>query len=840
MRRILPFLTVILTVAAPAQAAGLLIPVEKALPPLAMLDHKVDIAIEDQVAITKIEQTFRNHTDRQLEATYIFPIPKGASVRKFSMWVNGKEVAGELVEADKARQIYTSIVQRTLDPGLLEYMGNNLLKLRVFPVPARGDQKISISYTSIAPSDNGLIEFLYPLKADARAASTLKEFSLKVNLKSQHSLQNIYSPTHAITMVRPNDKEAIIGFEKDQAVLDRDFQLFYALGNKDVEVTALTQRPNANQDGYFMMLLSPRAELSKSQQVPRDMVFVLDTSGSMRGKRMTQARKALQYCLNQLTSGDRFGVLNFATTVNMYTGQLQQAIPDNVAAARKWVDALEATGGTAINDALAAALALREKDGSRTFTIVFFTDGMPTIGETRADKILQNVAAKNTGNTRIFTFGVGDDVNAALLDQLADSTRAVSTYVRESEDIESKVSGLYAKISNPVLANLKLAVGAGVTVNEVYPPQLPDLFHGSQLVVLGRYNGKGQVAVTLTGNVGGDKKEFVYEATFPEKTVQEKAFVEDLWARRKVGFMLDQIRANGEKKELVQEVITLAKRYGITTPYTSYLVVPDGVVPGPLATRRPAQNKKPDVRFGVPATPPALAPGGSGGFGGAGASAAPLKLEEFARGIKDADALKAGGGAGKGGKGGAAKAVDNNGGVAGLRDRFEDAKNAQMLKEAKDKPGQATAEAQAANATLAAKKTLDQAREYFFKNNLSAVQNGRLGVDFATQNSYLRNQAQLSNSASRNVQNRNVLEIGGVWIDDAFDPKMTSVTVKAMSKAYFRMLERQPNIREVFQLGNHIVWVSPSGTALIIDLSDGREEMSDADIDRLFVPVAKK
>ena len=820
MRRIC-VLTVLLACTSPVGAAGLLIPTEKTLPPLAMLNHKVEIAIEDQVAITKIEQTFRNHTDRQLEATYIFPVPKGASVRKFSMWVNGKEVPGELVEADKARQIYTSIVQRTLDPGLLEYMGSNLLKLRVFPVPPRGDQKIAISYTSIATSDNGLIEFVYPLKGDAKAAATLKEFSLKVNLKSQHPLQNIYSPTHAITMVRPNDREAVIGFEKDQAVLDRDFQLFYTLGTKDVEVTALTHRPNPSQNGYFLMLVSPRAELSRSQQIPRDMVFVLDTSGSMRGKRIIQARNALKYCLNQLTDGDRFAVLNFATTVNVFTNQLQAATGDNIASARKWVDGLEATGGTAINDALAAALGLRTADDTRTFTIIFFTDGMPTVGETSADKILQNVAKKNNGATRIFTFGVGDDVNAALLDQLADATRAVSTYVRESEDIEAKVSSLYAKISNPVLANLKLTVGDGVTLNEVYPPQLPDLFHGSQLVVLGRYTGKGQVAVKLTGNVGTETKEFVYELSFPEKGA-DKTFVEDLWARRKVGYMLDQIRVNGEKKELVDEVVTLAKRYGITTPYTSYLVVPDG--PVPVAGQR---DGKPNVGF-TPGKVPAALNRGAGGFGGGGKGAGvnPMKLEEFARQITEKTSEN--------------KPGDAKDGVAALRDRFEQERAREIMKEAKDEPASGPL-ASSAKLTVAAqdqKKALDQARRFFFENKLDAVQNGQFGVDFAIQNNELRVQTRLGRSASRHVQNRNVVEIGGVWIDDAFDPKMTAVTVKAMSNAYFRILERQPNIREVFQLGNHIVWVSPSGTALIIDQGDGREELPDGDIDRLF--VAKK
>ena len=225
------------------------------------------------------------------------------------------------------------------------------------------------------------------------------------------------------------------------------------------------------------------------------------------------------------------------------------------------------------------ALGMRSSDTGRTFTIVFFTDGQPTIGETNPEKILKNIAGKNTGNTRIFTFGVGDDVNATMLDQMADQSRAVSTYVRPAEDIEAKVSGLYGKISHPVLANLKLTAGNNVSFSEIYPPTLPDLFHGQQLIVLGRYSGKGPTAITLTGTVGKEDKEFVYEMTFPGKTGESKEFVEQLWARRKVGYMLDQIRANGEKKELVDEVVMLAKRYGITTPYTSYLIVPDAPVP---------------------------------------------------------------------------------------------------------------------------------------------------------------------------------------------------------------------------------------------------------------------
>ncbi len=426
MRRYLSVVTVLFACSAAVHAHGLLIPEEKSLPPLAMLNHKVTITIDDQVSITKVEQTFRNHTDRQLEATYIFPVPKGASVNRFAMWVNGTETKGELVEAKKARDIYTSIVRRTQDPGLLEYMGNNLLRLRVFPIPPKGDQKVALRFTSVASKEGKLVEYVYPLKTDGKATSTLEEFSITATIKSEHNVTNVYSPTHSISLKRASDKEVTVTFDKNQGLLDKDFQLFYATGDKDVGLTALTHRPLSSENGYFTLLITPRVEISKAYQVPRDMVLVLDTSGSMRGAKMEQARKALKYCLDNLGAKDRFGLINFATTVNRYEDKLLEANSEQIGKAKKWVEELDATGGTAINDALASALELRPKDEGRTFTVVFFTDGQPTIGETDADKILKNTMAKNTANTRIFTFGVGDDVNATMLDQLAEKTRALS------------------------------------------------------------------------------------------------------------------------------------------------------------------------------------------------------------------------------------------------------------------------------------------------------------------------------------------------------------------------------------------------------------------------------
>ncbi|HEV3116251.1 MAG TPA: VIT domain-containing protein [Gemmataceae bacterium] len=824
MRRCLPILSLLLLWPGLANAHGLLIPEEKAIPPLAMLNHHVTITMEDQVSVTRVEQTFRNHTDRQLEATYIFPVPKGASVNKFTMWVNGKEVSGEMLEAAKARQIYTDIVSRTRDPGLLEYMDNNLLRMKVFPILPKSDQKVAVSYTAVAMQDAGVVEYIYPLKTDVKATGTLQDFSIQATIKSQHPIQSIYSPTHAITVTRSNDREAAVKFEKNQALLDKDFQLFYGTGDKDIGFTPLTHRPISTEKGFFLLMISPRLEIPMDQVIPRDMVLVLDTSGSMRGPKMDQARRALKYCLSNLNAKDRFAVMNFATTVNRYRDGLVDSSSEQVEQARKWVDALEATGGTAINDALAAAMEMRTSDPGRSFTIVFFTDGMPTVGETNIDHIMKNVLARNTANTRIFTFGVGDDVNATFLDQLAEQTRAVSTYVRPAEDIEAKVSSLYTKISHPVLANLKLAASNDVRLEEIYPPKLPDLFHGGQLVVLGRYNGKGPAAITLSGSVGTSPRDFVYELNFPDKTSDDRGFVEHLWARRKVGYLLDQIRANGENKELVQETIALAKKYGIATPYTSYLVVPDAPVPVAGNFRGGALGAAGMGQGGL--MMPGMGGRGGMGFGGggpgvaggpaSGSTAAPQKVIDFAK-----------------------AAQSKPGDLETNRARFEDAKQ-QMLSEGL-KDGSIKGDNLYLGAIRGAgekKRVYDEARLYLLRRDQDKVQGGQLGVDLSVDANVLRNQSQLSQTAQRRAANRNLLEYGGVWIDEDFDAKMPTVVVKAQSKAYFRILERQPQVKEVYKLGNQIVWVTPNRSALIIDTNDGKEKLSDDEIDKLF--AAKK
>ena len=380
------------------------------------------------------------------------------------------------------------------------------------------------------------------------------------------------------------------------------------------------------------------------------------------------------------------------------------------------------------------------------------------------------------------------------------------------------MSGLYGKISHPVLANLKLTAGNDVSFSEIYPPELPDLFHGQQLTVLGRYSGKGPTAIKLTGTIGKEDKEFVYEMTFPGKTGESKEFVEHLWARRKVGYMLDQIRANGEKKELVDEIVMLAKKYGISTPYTSYLVVPDAAVPvagrtagganfamqpspatvAPLPTAPPTQTAVPYTGY-ASSIPGVLQQSSS-------PTTAPLPVTEYAKQVQPTAGQLANSRMAL-----AQRAFNGPAGQAGGVNLSTTKENAQ------------------AN---------DKAREALARNDQNAVQNGRLGVNLSVQMNDMRNESHLRQTAYRNVQGRNVMEIGGVWIDEGYDPKLPVVTVKAQSDAYFRILQRHAKVQDVFQLGNHVVWVTPNNTVLAVDASHGKEKMSDEEIDRLF--AAKK
>ncbi len=413
----------------PALGAGILVPTDQSLPPLAVKFLRVDTTIDNQVATTHVTQEFQNSTDRPLECTYIFPLPKGAAIREFAMYINGTRMVGELVEKEKARQVFEEIVRRAKDPGLLEYMDSTLLRLKIFPVPAKGTQKVELEYSELIPAEGGLAEYVFPLKMGEKASKTLDDFTVAVKIKSSAGITSVYSPTHEVGVSKKSDHEAVAGMEAKGATLDRDFHLFYTLSDKDFGLSLMTYRPDAAKPGMFMILLSPKTDLDESRSVPRDVVFVLDTSGSMAGEKITQVKKALDFCLGKLETKDRFAIVQFSTSTETLADGWLAASEENVKKARVFTDKLEAAGGTNIGEALDKVFDLPQDEGRLT-TVLFLTDGRPTVGTTDPDALVKAVKDHNKRGLRVFTFGVGDNVNTHLLDRIAAETGGLPEYVR--------------------------------------------------------------------------------------------------------------------------------------------------------------------------------------------------------------------------------------------------------------------------------------------------------------------------------------------------------------------------------------------------------------------------
>jgi len=562
----------VLLICRAAGATGLLMPEDKQIPPLAVKSHRVSVQIKDGVATTSLTEVFQNSTDRRLEATYVFPIPAEAALTDFAMYINGKRESGEVVEADTARQIYEDIVRRMRDPGLLEYMGSRLLKMRVFPIEPQSTQKIEVSYVYALPFDNGVYRYTFPLRTGEKASSVLEDSTFSVEITSTQPIVNIYSPTHEVGISSKGERSAVVGFEEEGAMLDKDFVLYYGLGDKDFGLNLLTYRPKG-QDGYFALMLAPRVELGEEKVMPKDVCFLVDVSGSMAEQnRIASAKEALKFCLNSLNAKDRFALLTFSTSVDVFGEGLTEATKENVEKAVAYVDKLEAEGGTAFCDAVVKGLQTAPPEGDRPYIVVLITDGKPTVGKyTEPDDIIAQVKAVNKTNVRVFTFGIADTLDVPLLDRIAEITKGYSEYVEPGRQIETEISSFFRKVSYPVLANLKLDFGK-VKVLDMYPQELPDLFRGSRVLAFGRYSDGGHVAVKLTGSVGGKTREFVYDADFPE-VAGDNEFIPHLWAQRKIAYLLDEIRLHGENEELKGEVIRLSKEYGIATPYTSYLVL---------------------------------------------------------------------------------------------------------------------------------------------------------------------------------------------------------------------------------------------------------------------------
>src|SRR5437867_580308 len=521
----------------------------------------VQVAVTGRFARVTVEEWFRNTGPVMDEASYLYPLPGETVFSEFSLWQGDRELKGEPMDAAQARAIYEEIVRRKRDPALIELAGHGLLRARVFPIGPGETRKITLRYTQMLDRVGDAWRFRYTAGTGAGAAAPS---SFRMQVDSAARFGDPYSPTHRLSTNRSDNR---IELTLADTTPRGDLQLFLPLARNLVGMSLITSQA-LGEDGFFMLLLAPgRAETAA---VRRDLVAVLDVSGSMSGDKLDQAKTALVQLLGTLRSGDRFRVVTFGSGVRRYTAGWTDVSADDVRAAQEWVRRLDTDGGTNIAGALTEAFAESPAEGGLG-VVVFLTDGMATVGETNPERIADQ-AERGRGPFRVFAFGIGYDVNTYLLDRLTERARGVTEYIQPGGDIEQAVGSLAAKVASPVLMDLAVRAD-GVELYDLQPQRLPDLFAGDELVVFGRYRGAGREerSVTVIGRRGGHEERFSTAARFGSE--QSGAdYIQQLWAARKAGALSSEIRLHGPNPEIVSELKRLALRYGILTEYTSYLV----------------------------------------------------------------------------------------------------------------------------------------------------------------------------------------------------------------------------------------------------------------------------
>ncbi|MBE3074409.1 MAG: VWA domain-containing protein, partial [Actinobacteria bacterium] len=518
----------------------------------------------------EITETFVNRGNRVGEADYMFPLPKGAAFQDLKLSINGELVAGETMSSDRARQIYEQIVRQQRDPALLEWMGYGLLRARIFPIAPGEEKKVVVRFQTVAEREGDAlrVDYFRGLRKSQRESNGQPEgkTSFFLTYPDEEMFGTAYSPTHSISSSDRGSKRRVeVRDARGEITL-----LIPVRRSTRAAISLLTNAPG-NGDGFALITLSPPAFVPRA--VPRDLTFVIDVSGSMSGEKIEQARAAGKQFLRSLSPIDRFRLIDFSSDVRSFRDDYSAATRENIRAAELYLDQLEAQGSTNISGALDEALSTSIQQG-RLPIILFLTDGQPTVGERDAGVIASSVE-KRRGSRRVFTFGVGADLNVALIEQLAIEGRGTASFVRPDESVERAVGIVASRLTNPLVTDVRLRAD-GVRLLNMHPSGPVDIFAGEDLVILSRYDGSGDAVLRFDGQTSNGPVSWSIRVNFPSRS-RENPFVARLWATQRVGYLSAEKRKHGGSKEIDDEIRQLGERYGIPTEFSSYLVVEPGM-----------------------------------------------------------------------------------------------------------------------------------------------------------------------------------------------------------------------------------------------------------------------
>jgi Ca-activated chloride channel family protein len=526
---------------------------------------RADVDVTDGVMTTRYRFTLANPTltpevAQDAEGRIVFPVPRGSSVTDLLLSGGPESLEGKLLGAEEATRIYEDIVNRLLDPALLRSLGEDLYEVRAFPVPSGEERQVSFTVTTplLAEGEQVLVEVPWSRMSPRPAGATVS-----VDASVPWEIRSALAPGFDLASERTGPGSLELAWESAAGrPPDANFRLYLGGGEGLVDTRLLAHR-TADEDGYFALLFAPTIEVATS--VARDIVLVLDVSGSMEGEKIEQAKAAAEYVLDHLGDGDRFGVIAFSRFVDVFADDLRPA--SDAKAGVDYVRSLEAGGETNISGALERGLSVLGSD--RPGTVIFLTDGLPTAGIEDPDGILEAARQAAPERTQLFAFGVGFDVDTLLLDALSSEFVGTSHYVTPDERIDTEVQLLFERVSAPVLTDVEVTI-EGVATSDIAPRGVSGIFAGSQALLTGRYEGAGAARVIVTGNAATGPARFEYRVEFPERDEADPT-VAQLWAQRRVADLLTEVRIEGARDSLIEQIVDIATRFGIVTPYTAYL-----------------------------------------------------------------------------------------------------------------------------------------------------------------------------------------------------------------------------------------------------------------------------
>jgi Ca-activated chloride channel family protein len=596
----------------------------------------VRVELRDRVLRYEVEERFLNRGGAIGEADYVFPLPKNAAFRDLKLSIDGQMVAGETLGATEARRIYEDIVRRQRDPALVEWMGHGMLRTRIFPIQPGEERRVIVRFESVAeregdavrvdyfrgsdPRNGGGVRPMPVLRSDEDSRDSYRDggrTSFTLTYRAGGELGEAYSPTHELDI----DRSGVVRRVSTRGG-GSDITVLVALRQALSASVAMLPYAERGEQGFALITVTPPSDLARNR-APRDVTFVIDVSGSMSGRKLEQAKAAGRRLLQTLSEQDRFRLIDFSTDVHTFRDDYVFATQANLSSALRYLDNLDARGSTNISGALDEALRGSRssfddaRESARLPLVLFMTDGAPTVGD-RDPATIAARAARLRGDARVFTFGLGADVNVALIEQLALEGRGTAHFVRPEENVERTVELVAPRLRQPLLTDGRVSVdGDNVRLSRMYPSSQADVFAGQDLVLLARYEGSGNARVVVTGRAAGSSDRTIRwtrEVSFPREE-RDNAFVPRLWATQRIGWLSAEKRRNGSSPEIDDEIRRLGERFGIPTEFTSYLVQEPGMVANQDRLRRR------DVPFDQA--------GSAGGRGAMAPSAAPAPTVVF-------------------------------------------------------------------------------------------------------------------------------------------------------------------------------------------------------------------